>query len=373
MDDTTKIVCARNNCTGCTACVSNCPANAITISDSLYAYNAEIDSARCINCKMCFKICPQNTAPILRTPIQWKQGWVKSAESRKFSSSGGFATSIAKSFIQKGGIVCTCVQEGESFQFALIDQVEGLRRATGSKYVKSNPQGSFVQIKKQLKSGENVLFIGLPCQVAGLLNYIGNKNIKGLYTIDLICHGTPSPRLLSFYLHEEFSKSVQDYSPLLFRKDTHFGLHEGERKLVKPRMQDKYTLAFLNGIDYTENCYTCNYATLDRVSDMTLGDSWGTEFVEEMKRGISLALCQSDKGIELLKMIDGNLFDVDLEKAVAANRQLSSPSPKPQKRDTFFKVLSSTDSFSRAIWTVYPKESIKNLVKRIFYILHVLT
>ena len=37
-------------------------------------------------------------------------------------------------------------------------------------------------------------------------------------------------------------------------------------------------------IDYTENCYSCRYASQSRVSDISLGDSWGSELSEEEKK-----------------------------------------------------------------------------------------
>ncbi len=372
MYKTIKRVCTKDNCTGCTACVSICPVNAIKIIDDLYAYNAIIEPTKCIKCEKCFKVCPQNNSPKMQEPIEWKQGWVRNQEERKRSSSGGYATAIAKAFIESGGLVCACVQVENEFRFILIDQIDKLKRVSGSKYVKSNPIGIFLEVKEQLKKSKKVLFIGLPCQVAGIINYLGNDITNKLYTIDLICHGTPSPKLLSLYLQEEFNKNIGDYLPLRFRKDIHFGLYEGNKKLLKDRLQDKYTLAFLEGIDYTESCYNCKYASIKRVSDITLGDSWGTEYIEEMKDGISLALCQNFKGIELLKMANVHLYDVDIKKATLSNRQLISPTLKPAKRKLFFNVIIKSNKFSRAIWVAYPKESMKYLIKKMLYFLHLL-
>lgn len=39
-------------------------------------------------------------------------------------------------------------------------------------------------------------FIGTPCQVAGLLNYIPNSLHKNLFTVSFICGGVPSNKFL---------------------------------------------------------------------------------------------------------------------------------------------------------------------------------
>lgn len=114
-------------------------------------------------------------------------------------------------------------------------------------------------------------------------NYI--KKCDNLYTIDLICHGSPSPQILSGFLHEN-NVDIQSISELKFRNKEGFGLQSGYKRISFDNESDLYTFAFLTSLDYTENCYSCRYATLDRVSDITLGDSWGSELeAEEQKKG----------------------------------------------------------------------------------------
>lgn len=117
-------------------------------------------------------------------------------------------------------------------------------------------------------------------------------------------------------------------------------MESGYKRISFDAQQDLYTFAFLNSLDYTENCYSCRYATLDRVSDITLGDSWGSELSEEeQKKGISLILCQTEKGVELVKSAGFELEDVDLDKAATANHQLRHPSEMTEKRRVFLKML----------------------------------
>ena len=133
-------------------------------------------------------------------------------------------------------------------------------------------------------------------------------------------YGSPSPQLLEKFL-EENKVNIHTIENLKFRNKTAFGLESGYKRISFDAQQDLYTFAFLTSLDYTENCYSCRYATLDRVSDITLGDSWGSELSrEEQKKGISLILCQTEKGIELVKSAGFELEEVQLGKKTASER-----------------------------------------------------
>lgn len=127
-------------------------------------------------------------------------------------------------------------------------------------------------------------------------------------------------------------------------------------------------MAFLHGLCYTENCYACQYARLERVSDVTLGDSWGTDLpIEEQKKGISLALIQTEKGQKLLSDAGVITLEVDHEKARKANNQLYEPSHKPNEaRDKFFDMLQKEKSFSLAVYSVYTKACIRQNIKALY-------
>ena len=132
---------------------------------------------------------------------------------------------------------------------------------------------------------------------------------------------------------------------------------------------DNYLIAFLHSYDYTENCYSCKFATLDRVSDITLGDSWGTELSGEVKNGVSLILCQSEKGKELIESAGLNLLDVDINNAILHNEQLNKPSKCSKSRDQFFENYNRYNNFGKALVKTAPgivaKEKVKSIVKYI--------
>ena len=120
-------------CAGCMLCMDNCPACAISIKDSMDAYNAVIDSNRCIKCGKCHKLCPQNSQPEFKKPLEWYQGWSRDWKVRADGASGGIATEIAFRFIQNGGEVCTCSFDKGKFDFRFFDNVDELPLASGSK------------------------------------------------------------------------------------------------------------------------------------------------------------------------------------------------------------------------------------------------
>ena len=337
------------------------------------AYNAVIDESKCVSCGACERVCPNNRKVNLNEPIYWKEGWAPD-DVRMKASSGGAASAMMESFVNDGGYVAACLFRNGEFLFDITDKKADLIHFAGSKYVKSNPVGIYDKVVGKLKCGNKVLFIGLPCQVAAIKNYTMTMpaNIsENLYTVDLICHGSPSPKILSLALREK-SIDIKQLSEIRFRSKTHFGVssqdRDNEYKTITPAgVQDMYTYAFLTSLDYTENCYSCQYATLGRVSDVTIGDSWGSNQIDsEQGKGISLILCQTDKGMTLIQNSGMKLEEVDIEKAIEANHQLRHPSIAPETREIFFENLDKGfyKAVSKSAPKVYYKQKLKeNLIK----------
>lgn len=360
-----KTVCEKDLCAGCMACMDICPKQAIEIKDSMFSYNAVIDESRCINCNACHSVCQENTLSVLMKPTFWKQGWAKDEQIREKSSSGGLASAIEQAFIKNGGVVCSCAVQDGKFSFSLVDKETDINRFSGSKYVKSNPQGTYKMMAKKVEEGGKVLFVGLPCQVAAVKNYV--KNEENLYTVDLICHGTPSPQILERFLGD-YGIKLSDVQDIQFRVKTKYGLRHDKTSFSVPTVIDNYLTTFLNSTTCTENCYSCKYAKLSRVGDITLGDSWGSELEKEIQqKGVSLLLCQNDKGKELLTQADICLLDVDLNRAIEYNHQLAHPPVKPKQRNLFLKEISNNRKFRYAMLRCYPKRYLKNIVKTILY------
>lgn len=364
MAETHKTVCEKDRCTGCMACIDRCPKAAITIQDSLTAYNAVIDLQKCVHCGMCHDICQNNHPLELKQPEKWLQGWAKPEQVRVRSSSGGAAAALARGFIQQGGVVCSCALSEGKFGFQFAKTADETVKFAGSKYVKSNPAGVYRQIEHKLKEGQKVLFIGLPCQVAALKLYLGENNQRNLYTVDLICHGTPSPKLLEDFLAQH-NHHLENVSQISFRSKAAFDPVNELTPVASQGGVDSYLLAFLCSLNYTENCYHCSYAGTKRGSDVTIGDSWGTELpLEEQHKGISLLLCQSEKGKELIQNASMALFPVNPELAISCQQQLKTPSPKGKRSFRFFQKY-RTGHFEHAVFYSLPQKYVNQKIKEL--------
>lgn len=359
-------VCELNKCTGCAACLEVCSKHAITIKDSLKAYNAVIDNEKCVSCNACHTICQNNSPILIKKPENWYQGWAKDKDQRLKSSSGGVATALAKYFVANGGVVCSCIFRNGEFIYNFAESLDDVDQFTGSKYVKSNPTGIYRKTKEYLLNNKNVLFIGLPCHAAALKKFVGEKNSEeNLYLVDLICHGSPSPKNISLFLDNK-GINIKGLKQIAFRKKGLFRVIQDGRFIEIPEIYDSYTLAFLNGINYTDNCYSCHYAKLERVTDITIGDSWGSSLsAEDIKAGISLMLCQTEKGLNLVKEAGIELIDVNLDNAIVHNHQLEHPYVKPRTYDKFFSVLLKTSNYDKAVKASLTRTYINQHIKRI--------
>lgn len=359
-----KTVCEKNLCNGCMACVEKCKKNAIFVERKVNAYNAIIDEQKCVNCHACSTVCPRNISEnVLHSPIKWYQGWATDESVRINSTSGGAASAIMAGFMDAGGYVCSCVFLNGEFCYKVTNSKDDIKHLAGSKYVKSNPQGSYQKVLKLLKAGICVLFLGLPCHVAGMKNYIGKQYLDNLYTIDLICHGTPDPMLLDSYLksHDIDIKTISDIS---FRSKDDFRVRENAKPFIRQGVADRYLYSFLKKVNYTDNCYKCQFASINRVSDLTLGDSWGTDLDKsEQKRGISLLLAQSEKGLQLIHMGNLSLFTVDLDNAVANNTQLVQSSQEPIERKRFFELFNQGRDYDKIMFMLFPQVFIRQNIK----------
>lgn len=358
------LVCEKNKCVGCGACLYVCGKDAIKIVDSMEAFNAVVDTDKCIECGRCKKVCQvQNTIEL--TPVSiWKQGWAREKCIRENSASGGVASAIIAAFISGGGKVFACQYSNIEHLF-IIDDVSRSNleyKVPGSKYVKSIAYKAYTKVKEALLNNDRVLFIGLPCQVYALKQVIPSKYHENLFTIDLICHGTPSQLLLKKYCEEYNLKEVND---IKFRAKKKSKVNDIYRPITPFGVADSFLISFVKSINYYECCYECKFAGIRRCSDLTLGDSWGSELSnEEIEKGISLLLVQSQKGEELIGAADLYLEDVNIEKAIKYNAQLRAPEKMPVIRDIFFENISAGRKYDWAVFKCYPLLMIKQSIKK---------
>ena len=202
-------ICPKEKCTGCYACVNICSKNAIKIDrDELGFSYPFIDPAFCVNCGLCVSVCPSHSALPFNLPLKAIIAHASDEAEQKTSTSGGLASVFSRYIISHHGVVYGCSgADGKNIRHIRVEQESGLFFLKGSKYVQSEIGEIYRLAKNDLRTKRLVLFIGTPCQVAGLKSFLGQE-YENLYTIDFVCHGVPSQQLLTDYLSQYILKGA---------------------------------------------------------------------------------------------------------------------------------------------------------------------
>lgn len=406
----------KNKCCGCTACASVCPKQCIRmVEDEEGFLYPKADKVTCVGCGLCNQVCPFHfEKEIEKKPIHSYAAKNPNDEIRLKSSSGGLFTMFAEKTIKEGGVVFG-VQFDENWNVVHGEaaNIEDLSKFRGSKYVQSYIGDSYLKTKEYLKQGRKVLFSGTSCQIMGLKRYLG-KDYSNLFTIDVICHGVPSPTVWKKYLDEiievarkgkknQFRSLFTSVIPetdasaegvlegISFRNKTYgwrkssFALYfakasaAGEKKqfrsLIQKGFQSKYHAAFNFNLTLRPSCANCPAKGGRSGSDITLADFWGLEnvlpdFSDNI--GVSLCMCNTLKGCEIFKSLDVIAQEVSFEKAIERNPSwYVSKKPHP-KRDTFFRlfeknglVIKNVDKCMQPSFIIRNWIRLKSLIKRI--------
>ena len=322
-----------------------------------------VDGSRCVDCGLCETMC-QSRNPLKgqHTPKAYAC-YTKDAV-RMASSSGGVFSLLGRRILARGGLVFgAAFDETLRVSHIAVENEEELPRLQGSKYVQSAMGQSFCQVKEALHQGRRVLFSGTPCQVDGLRHYL-NKDYDNLYTVDVICHGVPSPLVWEQYRKDresQYGGAVSSRILPAFRDKTR-GWENYRMKLTfengevytRDHQEDAFCKAFLHNLSLRPSCYRCASKGINRNSDLTLGDFWRVERVLpdfSDGKGVSLVLAHTRKGEELLRGISPQLTAkaVDLTQAVSYNASLTnSASVDIEKRGAFFAALGE-EPFERLV------------------------
>ena len=210
-------ICDIEKCTGCSACLNCCPKDAIEMVEDTFGFlYPKTDNSRCIDCELCRKICPVNYHTPKTYPIETFAAYSVDPEDRLTSTSGGAASVFSRFVLSQNGVVYGCSGKNiEHVEHVRIDKQAELNQLKGSKYVQSETGLLFRKVKSDLKAGFLTLFIGTPCQVAGIKSFLG-KEYNNLITVDLVCHGVPSQRLLDENIKKY--KKQTDFTDISFRR-----------------------------------------------------------------------------------------------------------------------------------------------------------
>ena len=291
------------------------------------------------------------------------------------SSSGALFGVIAKLFLKNGGLVFgAAFDDNFNLRHIGISDEKELYKLLGSKYVQSKLGETYRTIRRVLQDdNKKVLFVGTPCQVAGLKSFLG-RVYDNLFTIDIICHGVPSQKMFKQYLAWQKKKHKEDITEFDFRCKTKSGwgmfgkMQLSSKKEINIKsVYDPYIGNFLQCNTYRESCYSCKYANKDRVGDLTLGDYWGIlkehpDFYSS--KGVSCVLVNTDKGNLIWEKCKPylNYIESSIEKVSKHNVNLLHPSIRPERRDNIYKELNSK-SFQDAMFVkVGMKTKLKNAI-----------
>ena len=353
----------QEDCTGCQACRNACLANAIEMveKEDTFLYPAVLQE-RCIDCGQCIKACPAVEEVLfdrVEEPVCYA-AWNKNTELVEKSSSGGVFSALSEKILNDNGYVYGAAWDDElQLSHKEIHQVEDLPQLRTSKYLQSNIQDSFKQVKSRLTQNNPALFVGTPCQVASLNTFL-KKDYPNLITCDFICHGVPSQGIFRKYITDQETEKRMQIQSFSFREkkrdwqNYNIGIYYKNMDMEEiPFRENPYMKGFLYNLYLRPSCHRCKYSRIPRVADITLADYWGAWDVipnEYNQRGTSAVLLNSSKGRELYQSIsDLNSVQTALSSIAEGNSFLTSSAKPHANRDLFFRLLSQGKSFGSII------------------------
>lgn len=382
-------ICNKVDCCGCTACASVCPKQCIVMKPDEEGFlYPEVNKAECVGCELCVKSCPVINHRPSNEDVQGTYA-VRAMDEAvvKDSTSGGVFTPLAMMVLQKGGVICAA---GYDVNFQVVHQfidgqkswhADDLKRFRGSKYVQSNLKDCYSHIRTLLTEGREVCFVGTPCQVYGLKHFL-QKEYAGLLTVDLVCHGVPSPEMWAQYLEHQKQKYRAEIQSVCFRSKRYgyhsggfmkIGFSNGKTYLASARI-DPMLKCFFAEIASRPICYQCPFKQKKHCSDLTIYDCWSYGMLTNKKDddlGYTNVMVQSFKGGQTLQAMSSSVTIIPVDTAAAIDNNGSMVENCPQahsKRPVFYQDICSEElgahvqQFLPVTWKDYAIEYGKRLI-----------
>jgi acetyltransferase-like isoleucine patch superfamily enzyme/coenzyme F420-reducing hydrogenase beta subunit len=369
------------DCCGCNACGDICGKQAITFkTDNEGFWYPEVDMEKCVDCGLCEKVCPilnkanhinRNAEPIVYA------AYTKDEAIRLDSTSGGIHSMLANKMYEQRAYVGGAVYNSDHTVSQIVDDNPArLPEIRSSKYLQSNSEGVYKEIRKLLKEGKLVFFCGTPCQIHALYNFVG-KEWENLYTCDFICRGVNSPKVFLKYM-EMLERQFGARATEIKFKNKKWGWHnfslrvnfENGKEYCKDRWHDLFFIGYLQAGNFTRpSCYECKFKGFPQKADITLADFWGIETLDksmDKDKGTSLVMVNSEKGQKLFDAIKGEIEwrQFTMEDARRGNPAMeSSLSPAKPNRNAFFEDLDKLP-FEEVAAKFFPSPSSNRVLKQ---------
>lgn len=340
------------DCCGCSACEQICPKGAISmVPDTLGFLYPNVDSNKCIDCKLCEKVCSFNdnyeTPDIFEKTIAYGCKLKDDSERAKSQSGGAFAALSSAILDMHGSVYGAGFLDKYHIGHKRAENREERDELRQSKYVQSDVNNSFRLVGDDLKKGLIVLFSGTPCQIAGLRAYLKISRIDSqkLYTVDIICHGVPSPRFLKDFLVFKEKEKRQSFKIFNFRDKSITGWHGHVESFTwedgSKTSSCEYTRFFYLSIMNRKSCSNCHFTNLRRMGDITISDFWGIEKQDKNfgldNKGTSLILINTSKGKKLFQCVIQNLDCITANQEAFLQPNMMHPTYEHPDRDYFEK------------------------------------
>lgn len=355
-------------CTGCGACTNICPKDCVAmIADGAGFLRPSIDQSKCIGCGKCRSVCPALTkkdAAESQIEPQCYAAWSLDDEIRFHSTSGGIFTHLAQSILRQGGVVVGArYRKDHTVEHAMISSEAELPALRQSKYVQSDVGLVYRDVRSRLEHQQPALFVGTPCQCAGLRRFLG-RDYNTLYLCDFICRGVNSPVIYRDYLKELENSYGSAAKRVWFKNKTISWnkfctkvLFQDGQEYLADRETDPYMLGYIKSdlsCYMRPSCYQCDFKGIKRPVDITLGDFWGVEkqFPDiHTEKGVSLVLAHSEKALSLLSGMrnEVSLIRADLAKALEHNTCALSSVKNGVSSEMFYQKLKEKGSFKKTI------------------------
>ena len=362
------------DCCGCTACASICPKDAILMEPDVLGFKyPKVDLDKCIDCGLCEKVCAFNENYDKSLNLDEPNIYAarhKDMHEIETSRSGAAFIAISDYVLENDGIVYGVGYKGH---FVVTHKrattKEERNEFKGSKYVQSDLDGIFRQVKNDLNDGKIVLFSGTPCQTAGLNSFISKKLREKLILVDIVCHGVSSPYLWRDYLKYLEKKYGSKICWVNFRDKQEYGWFAHKETFRFTNRNRKYTFkySFYQQEIFRLSCGKCYFTNTNRPSDITIADFWGWEKTDptfnQDNKGVSLVFVNTIKGQDLFKIIQKELYIISTKLEDCLQPNLQHPSYIHPKR-ILYEQDYKYHGF-RFVWKKYNKKGLECFFQKI--------